>query len=224
MTVGKLALQFNPTNIKCFYRIARAFFLLDKCEDAKEAIEFGLKLDSESAALKALLQKVIKREEDKKAHEAKRLREETEKEKLKTLLEASLILRNYKSIETASPPELLEEAKTFLEDNEDIESQLIFPALVFYPTTDEFDFIATVGELSTPQDLLETLLQRPQDWFEQAGHEDFTAKKLIGYMETEAGGLIKIGKKVTFHDVLKMEKPSVPLFDNALRIYFVPKS
>ena len=44
------------------------------------------------------------------------------------------------------------------------------------------------------------------------------------YMETMSGGLIKIGKKVSFHDVLKMETPKAPLFDKSLRIYFVPKS
>lgn len=135
-----------------------------------------------------------------------------------------MILRNFKNVDTANPPELLEEAKICLENKEDMESQLIFPAMVLYPISDEFDFIGAVGELSTPEDLLNTLLQRPEEWFEQPGHEEYTAKKLFGFMETEAGGLIKVGKKVTFHDVFKMEKPSVPLFDKSLRIYFVPKS
>ncbi|CAR23550.1 HSP70/90 family co-chaperone CNS1 [Lachancea thermotolerans CBS 6340] len=220
----KRALQYNVKNIKCYYRIAKAFLLLNKLEDAKQAAEFGLKLDPENQALNALRQNVDKKKQDADAFEAKKLKEQTERERLETILEASMILRNFKNVDTANPPELLEEAKICLENKEDMESQLIFPAMVLYPISDEFDFIGAVGELSTPEDLLNTLLQRPEEWFEQPGHEEYTAKKLFGFMETEAGGLIKVGKKVTFHDVFKMEKPSVPLFDKSLRIYFVPKS
>ncbi|CUS24428.1 LAQU0S16e01486g1_1 [Lachancea quebecensis] len=220
----KRALQYNAKNTKCYYRIAKAFLLLNKYEDSKQAVEFGLKLDPQNQALNALRQNVDKKKEDADAYEAKKLKERTERERLETILEASMILRNFKNVDTANPPELLEDAKISLENKEDMESQLIFPAMVLYPITDEFDFIGAVGELSTPEDLLSTLLQRPQEWFQQPGHEEYTAKKLIGFMETEAGGLIKVGKKVTFHDVFKMEKPSVPLFDKSLRIYLVPKS
>ncbi|SCU95227.1 LANO_0E09692g1_1 [Lachancea nothofagi CBS 11611] len=220
----KLALQINPQNIKCYYRVARAFHSLGNYDEAKQTLEFGLQLDPGNAALNALQAKIIQREEERKAYEANKLKEQKERERLKTLLDASLILRNFKNIDTVSPPELLNEAKLYLEDKQDVQSQLIFPAMVFYPTSDEFDFIATVGELSTPEDLLGVLLQRPKEWFDQPIHKDFTPKKLVGYMETEAGGLIKIGKKVNFHEVLKMQKPVVPLFDRSLRIYFVPKN
>ena len=42
-------------------------------------------------------------------------------------------------------------------------------------------------------------------------------------METEGGGLVKAGKKLTFHDILRKEKPNVPLFDSALKVFLVPK-
>ena len=41
-------------------------------------------------------------------------------------------------------------------------------------------------------------------------------------METESGGLIKVGKKIEVNNALMNEKPKAPLFDNALRLY-VPK-
>lgn len=42
-------------------------------------------------------------------------------------------------------------------------------------------------------------------------------------METESGGLVKVGKKVAVNEALMADKPSVPLFDNSLRLYVVPK-
>ncbi|SCV03209.1 LAME_0H08592g1_1 [Lachancea meyersii CBS 8951] len=220
----KLALQINPKNVKCYYRVARAFHSLDRADEAKQTVQFALQLDPENKALGALFEKIRKREEEVQAYEAQKLKEKTDKERLQTLLDASLILRNFTNIDTTNPPELLEKAKLYLEDESDVQSQLIFPAMVFYPSSDEFDFIGAVGELSTPEDLLNILLQRPQEWFDQPIHQDFTTKKLLAFMETEAGGLVKIGKRVTFHNVLKMQSPVVPLLDKSLRIYFVPKS
>lgn len=106
----------------------------------------------------------------------------------------------------------------------DFESQMIYPTIIMYPTTNEFDFIAETGELSTIQDILDMVMQRPPEWFEMPEHKNFSAKKLLAYMETESGGLIKAGKKLSIHDILKKDSPKVPLFDNALKIYFVPKS
>ncbi|SCW03562.1 LAFE_0G13212g1_1 [Lachancea fermentati] len=220
----KHALQHGPKNIKCYFRMGKAFFALSKLDDAEEAVNFGLKFDSSNASLKSLLAQIVKTKEDLLAQEAKRLAELKEKEKKQALLDAALILRNYTLVSTSSPPEFLEQTKLYLENDEDIESQLIFPSVIVYPTIDEIDFVASVGELSTPGDLVDIVLQRPQEWFEQENHRSFTPKNLICYMETESGGLTKVGKKVSFHDVLKLEKPNVPLFDKALRVYMVPKS
>ncbi|CEP61949.1 HSP70/90 family co-chaperone CNS1 LALA0_S04e04302g [Lachancea lanzarotensis] len=217
-------LDINPKNVKCYYRVAKAFQGLDRTEEAKQTIEFALQLDPANQALLSLLEKIVARETEVQAYETMRQKEKAEKERLQTLLDASLILRGYKNIDTTNPPELLEKASCYLEDSNDVQSQLIFPAMIFYPTSDEFDFIGAVGELSTPEDLLNVVLQRPQEWFDDPIHENFTTKKLLSYIETESGGLVKVGKKATFHDVLKMQKPIVPLFDRSLRIYFVPKS
>ncbi|SCU88202.1 LAFA_0E11298g1_1 [Lachancea sp. 'fantastica'] len=220
----KSVLDINPKNVKCYYRVAKAFQGLDRTDEAKQTIHFALQLDPENQALLSLLERITTREKEVQAYEAQKQKVKDEKERLQTLLDASLILRGYKNIDTTNPPELLEKANCYLEDGNDVQSQLIFPAMIFYPTSDEFDFMGAVGELSTSEDLLNVVLQRPQEWFDDPIHENFTSKKLLGFMETESGGLVKIGKKVTFHDVLKMQKPIIPLFDRSLRIYFVPKS
>lgn len=66
-------------------------------------------------------------------------------------------------------------------------------------------------------------MDRPQSWFDNLKHKNFKDQKIDAYMETEQGGLIKVGKKVTFNMALSTPKPKVPLFDNALRLYFVPR-
>ncbi|AAS54223.1 AGL268Cp [Eremothecium gossypii ATCC 10895] len=217
------ALKLNPKNPKAFFRIGKAFLQLDKLEEAAEAVDFGLRVDTENEALLSLLSAISKKQKARHEHEQKLESRRKEMERLASILEAAMAIRNIHMIASKQRPDLLEAAKIKLDNPEDIESQLIFPAMIMYPTTGEFDFIASVSELSTPSELLELVLQRPREWFEQPGHEAFSTTSLVAYMETESGGLIKVGKKAKFHDVLKMETPVVPLFDDALRVYFVPK-
>ena len=74
------------------------------------------------------------------------------------VLENSIKLRHIEIVKSSSPPEVLKTAKIRLEDPKDYQSQLIFPAMILYPTTDEFDFIAEISELTTPLELLEMVL------------------------------------------------------------------
>lgn len=223
ITDCKRALQYNAKNLKCFYRMGKAFSALNKIEEAKEVTGFGLHIDSSNKPLTNLLEALNEKERAMKDKEEKILLEQQNRENLRVILDNSIKLRNITIIKTSQPPEVLQEGKITLEDPIDFESQLIFPALVMYPTVDEFDFVGEVSELTTVEELLTLLMQRPEEWFQKPEHENFSVKKLTAYMETQAGGLVKAGKKVTFHDILKMEQPNVPLFDNALKIYFVPK-
>lgn len=219
----KAALNLNPKNLKCYFRMGKAFLALDKLKEAQETLDFGLKIDESNVSLKNLSASINKRIAEIKAREEAKLKEQQDKENKKIMLESALTLRNVKSISTTEPAELLRESKIKLENPMDFESQMIYPAIIMYPTTNEFDFIGEVGELTTVQELLDLIMQRPPEWFEMEGHKNFSPKKLIAFMETQAGGLIKAGKKLTFHDILKKETPSVPLFDDAIKIFFVPK-
>ncbi|CCD24188.1 HSP70/90 family co-chaperone CNS1 NDAI_0C05290 [Naumovozyma dairenensis CBS 421] len=220
----KNALQLNPKNVKCYFRMTRAFFALDKLEEAKESVEFGLKFDPENTSLINLHDTIIKKELQIKENELKILKEKKEKENLKIILENAIGLRHIMDIKTSVPPELIRDAKIKLDDPMDFESQLIYPAVIMYPTTNEFDFVAEVSELTTVQELLDLLMDRPKEWFQLEGHENFSSKKLIAYMETQSGGLIKAGKKLSFHDILVKDSPKVPIFYSALKIYLVPKA
>ena len=218
------ALTINPKNVKCYYRTSKAFFQLNKLEEAKSAATFAnQRIDPENKSILNMLSVIDRKEQELKAKEEKQQREAQERENKKIMLESAMTLRNITNIKTHSPVELLNEGKIRLEDPMDFESQLIYPALIMYPTQDEFDFVGEVSELTTVQELVDLVLEGPQERFKKEGKENFTPKKVLVFMETKAGGLIKAGKKLTFHDILKKESPDVPLFDNALKIYIVPK-
>lgn len=219
----KQSLTFDPKNIKSYYRMARAFSALEKFAEAKEALEFGLKFDKENKASLELLAKIIKREEELKAIAVKKEQEQLQKERIANNLKTALQLRNYTNINTANPAEMLKDTPMHLEDPEDVQSQLILPATIIYPTTTEFDFIATISELTTAEEIITMILDRPQEWHDDPKHANFTLKKLDAYMESESGGLIKIGKKASLMKALATPKPVIPLLDNSVRLYLVPR-
>ncbi|KAL7665582.1 Cns1/TTC4 wheel domain-containing protein [[Candida] zeylanoides] len=219
----KKVLVVDPTNVKACYRSGRALFAVERFDEAKEILRYGLSLDPENASLKDVLHKVEVKQESLKQAKLKREKEQRECEMRESILQNAIKLRHYLVIKSSRPAELLENAQIRLEDPLDHESQLIFPAMIVYPTLDEFDFVNEVSELSTPLEILETVLNRPKEWFANPKHKDFVPRKLECFMETESGGLVKLGKKVAVNEVLMADKPSVPLFDNSLRLYVVPK-
>ncbi|KAK6201687.1 uncharacterized protein RJT21DRAFT_37328 [Scheffersomyces amazonensis] len=220
----KKVLSIDESNIKACYRAGRAFFAVERYEEAQQILEYGLTVDPSNKDVKAVLDKVVAKQKSIEEARLKKERELEHKKMVQSILDNSIKLRHYTIIKSSAPADLLEDAKIRLEDEKDYESQLIFPAMILYPTTDEFDFIAEVGELTSPLEILEMVLNRPREWFEDPKHKDFTVKKLECYMETETGGLIKVGKKISINNALMNEKPKAPLFDNGLRLYVVPKT
>ncbi|AET38278.1 HSP70/90 family co-chaperone CNS1 Ecym_2559 [Eremothecium cymbalariae DBVPG len=220
----KKALNFNAKCVKAFYRMGQAYFKLKKLEEAKGSVLFGLKLDSQNNALVSLLDTIVKQEEKANVLEESRFRDQQEKDLHASKLKEALSWRKITEFKTANPPAVLQNSTLMLSEPEDIESQLSFPAMVYYPTINEFDFVETVSEFNTPRDLLEMLLHNRDDWVGKPGYENWTPSDIWAYMETDAGKLVKIGKRVQFYRIFMMEKPLIPLFDNALRIYLVPKN
>lgn len=220
----KKALLIDENNVKACYRAGRAFFAVDRLEEAKQILQFGLTKDSENAPMKDLLKKIEDKEKQIKAAIEKKEREAELKRKEQLTLASAITLRNIEIIRSSKPAELLDDAKIRLEDPLDYESQLIMPAMILYPVTDEFDFVAEVSELSTPAEILEIVLNRPQEWFEDPRHKGFSVKSLECYMETTSGGLVKVGKKAPINNALMAETAKAPLFDNGLRLFVVPKT
>ncbi|GMG40261.1 unnamed protein product [Ambrosiozyma monospora] len=220
---AKECLKIQPKNIKALFRSAKAFFAVERYEEAEQILSFAKAIDEKNAAVNSLIKTIEDKKRKIKEREERKRKEEEERQRVQTTLNQALQMRGFTNIETNNPAELLKDSKIHLEDSHDIESQLIFPATVMYPTTDEFDFVAEISELTTPHELMEQVLQRQDSFFEDPKHKDFTPKKLQAFMETSTGGLIKVGKKVALNEALMSKKPKAPLFDHSLRIYFVPK-
>lgn len=219
----KKALLIDENNVKACYRAGRAFFAVDRYEEAKQVLQFGLSKDPENKAIQDTLRQVEEKEKQIEEKRLKKERDEYQKNLEQELLMNAVKLRHFSVVKTQRPAEYLEDAKLRLEDPADYESQLIFPAVILYPTTDEFDFVAEVSELTTPVELLQMVLDRPQSWFDDPKHKNFSVKSLECYMETVSGGLVKVGKKVPINSALMSDKAKAPLFDNAVRLYVVPK-
>lgn len=219
----KRALQIDEVNVKACYRAGQALLAVDRLDEGRQILEYGLNKDPLNQPIKDTLA-LIKKKEDQIEEQAKKKKRIADEKKLKEqTLQLALNLRGIKVIHSLRPTEFLDGAVLKLEDPFDVESQLIFPAMVLYPTIDEFDYVAEVGELTEPVDLLKMLLDRPKEWFEDPKHKNFNLKSLQCYLETVSGGLVKIGKKAALNTALMAENSKAPLFDNGLRLYVVPK-
>ncbi|EGW34777.1 uncharacterized protein SPAPADRAFT_132884 [Spathaspora passalidarum NRRL Y-27907] len=219
----KKCLLLDDKNIKACFRSGKAFFAIEKYDEALQILQYALSIDGSNKDVKALIQQIEAKQDQIKQAELKRAQKKQHEEYVASILENSIKLRHFEIIKTSKPAEVLTNSKIRLEDEKDYQSQLIFPAMILYPTIDEFDFIDEISELTTPLELLEMILNRPKEWFDDPKHENFTVKNLQCFMETTSGGLVKVGKKIEINNALMNDKPKAPLFDNALRLYVVPK-
>ncbi|KAG7195748.1 uncharacterized protein KQ657_002131 [Scheffersomyces spartinae] len=211
----KKVLMTDDKNVKACYRLGKAFFAVERLPEAKEILQYGLLVEDDNQPMKELLAKIIEREQVIQQKQLQKEAQERERALRKSILDNAIQLRHYQIIKSKSPAQVLEDAHIRLEDPLDYESQLIFPAMILYPSTDEFDYVAETSELVTPNELLTmVLLDRPKEWH---------LKNLECYMETVTGGLIKVGKKLAINEALMSEKSKAPLFDNGLRLYVIPK-
>lgn len=213
----------QPKNVKALFRAAKAYFAIEHYDEALQVLTFAVSIDDKNIAVNSLLKQVnqkIKRIEELK--EIKRKKEE-EKLKVESDLQKALEVRGITSIHSSYGTDTIGDSKIHLEEPHDIETQLIIPAIIIYPTVDEFDVVSEVSELTTPAELMEMIMDRPEEYFHDGKHDNFKPKKLEAYMETQDGGLVKIPKKGAINQVLMSKNPQIPLFDNILRLYFVPK-
>ena len=79
-------MELNPKHVKALYRSARALFVLERVDEAKDCCEHALIIDPDNNIIEDFKQKIIKRKEQleakQKAKEEKERKEKEEKEKL----------------------------------------------------------------------------------------------------------------------------------------------
>ncbi|KAI8635205.1 TPR-like protein [Xylariaceae sp. FL1651] len=214
---GSAALRLNPQNVKAYYRSARAFLAVGRIAEADDACARGLAVDGSNGALKAVARDVIAKAEEadaRRRREAERLAREKRRA---ALVRAALKAREIRTRATAQPPEMEDAALRLVPDPDDPASTLSFPAVLLYPAHLESDFIKAFNETETLADHLGYVFPLPWD-----REGVYTLAGVECYMETVAGGLVKVGKKAPLLKVLTGGK--VEVVDEVVKIFVLPKA
>lgn len=209
-------LRLNSGNVKAYYRSATACLSLDKIPEAVDACALGLAIDPSNAPLKALQTKISARKTHLDSIEKARREREAKAASERATLLLALRSRGIKTRSTEQAPNL-EDAEVKLKDRMDPSSTLSFPVMLLYPTHAQSDFVKAFAESETLNQHLEYIFPLPWDL-----KQEFTLNDVDAYMETIAGGLIKLGKKMTLGKVLGSGKCEVK--DGLVNIQVIPKS
>lgn len=184
---------------------------------ASDACAHALAIDPANAAVKTLLAKIEAR---------KALLEKTERARVERLqrqraeaatLWKALADRNISVDRSKNTPVDVDDAKIQLADPLDAASALSVPVLLLYPTHAQSDVIKAFVETDTLLDHFEYIFPCPWDT-----SNEFSAGDVECYMDTVAGGLVKIGKKLPLAKFLSGGK--VQITDGMCRIIVVPKA
>ncbi|CAK7209804.1 HSP70/90 co-chaperone [Sporothrix eucalyptigena] len=218
------ALRLNSANTKAWFRSAKALLALDKTDEASEACAGGLAVDPNNASLQRLSKDVIARAEAvaarKRREEERVSRENRKAQRLKYVLH----LRGVRTRTTAQPPEM-EDAAVRLEPEDDgtwdldvSKYAVSYPTVLLYPLKLQSDFIKAFNETETLGDHLAYILPVPWD----TTAKDYAQPANVDcFMETIAGSLVKVGKKMALGKILA--QASVEVVDDVVRVFVVPR-
>jgi tetratricopeptide (TPR) repeat protein len=211
------ALRINPSNIKAHYRSASALLALDKVLEALDVASRGVNIDPDNVALKKLLEQIRSRARVKEAQDRRRLVEQKTKQRERQVLDTALEARRIKLRGSREPPNLEGASIRLSPDPLSPTSLLEFPVMLLYPTHNQSDFIKAWAEKDAITDHLSYILPLPWD-----DKNEYKLASVDCYMDTNTGGLMKIGKKLTLLEVLSNGKTEI--VDGLVRIYVVPVS
>ena len=188
---------------------------LDKLPEAIDACDRGLRLEPSNAPLKALKTKIATRTDHVNSVEKTRREREAKVASERATLKLALKSRNI-LVKTGDRAPDLEDAEIKLENALDPSSTLSFPVILLYPTHSQSDFVKAFSEKEQLNQHLDYIFPLPWD-----SQQEYTVDNVEAYMETTAGGLIKVGKKMSLGKVLGSGKTEV--VDGLVRISVLPK-
>ncbi len=224
------ALRLNAANTKAWFRSAKALLALDKTDEAQAACAGGLAADPANKPLHKLSADVAARAAvvaERKRREGARLARESRRV---LRLRAVLRARGVRTRSTAQPPEM-EDAAVRLEPADDgsvvdldlAQHTLVFPTVFLYPLTLQSDFVKALDETESLGDHLAYIL--PPPWAassSSSSSSDYASAAAVDcYMETAAGGLVRVGKKMALGQILA--QAGVEVVDDVVRVFVVPR-
>ena len=207
------ALWVNPRNVKAHFRSASALLALEKVHEALDVCYRGLKIDEENVALKKLLEKIRTKSEAMEVKDRKRRAEQQRMEQERITLRTALAAREIKMRGSDKPPDLQDAVIRLSPDPLSPTSMLEFPVMFLYPLHNQTDLVKAWAEKDAVWQHLSYILPLP--WDQKSEYKDVEC-----YMDTNTGGLIKIGKKLSLLELLTNGKTEV--VDGLVRIYVIP--
>ncbi|KAI0482866.1 TPR-like protein [Xylariaceae sp. FL0804] len=232
---GAAALRLNPRNVKAYYRSARALLAVGRTAEADEACAGGLALEPANAPLRALATDIVTATEAAAARTRRDAEREATGRRRAALVKAALAARGIRTRSALATGDEgrapdLEDARVHLApDPDSASSALVFPALLLYPLAAQSDLVKAFAETDAPADHLAYVLPPPWDGDGDgdgggAGGlgEYASAAAVECYMETAAGGLVRVGRRVPLLKMLYGGRCEV--VDGLVRIYVLPRA
>lgn len=212
-------IRLNPKNIKAWFRSSTALLAMSRIKDADECCARGLALDPTNKDLLGIADQIVKKAQEVDARRKREAEAEQRRIKEAFTLKASLKAREIKTRKTAQSPEMEDACVKLVPDPADPTSSLVFPTVFLYPVHLQSDFVKDMSELEPIGERLKYILADPMPWDSK---REYAYKNVECYMETVAGGLIKLGKSVTLLKVLSGGK--VEVVDDVVKIFVLPNA
>lgn len=210
------ALKINPSNVKAHFRSASALFALDKIYEALDVCYRGWKLDKTNQPMKALLEKIRKRAHVKQEQDKRRREEHQRARQIKQVRLDALRARKIQLVGTPRPPNM-DDVEIHLSPNPlSMDSALQFPTMFLYPMHNQSDFVKAFSEQDSISVHLEYMFPAPWDT-----QSEYTPASVECYIDTAAGGMMKVGKKVPLIEILSNDK--IVIVDGLVRVHVVPQ-
>ena len=184
---------------------------LERVSEALDAAIHGLTLDPQNAALKTVKTKIEAREKALSALHRKKREEAEQAQRRRSALVTALETRGIRIRNTAEVPDMQDAVIHLAPDPLSPTSTLYFPVILLYPLHAQSDFIKAFSESDIVAQHLDYILPLP--WDEK---QEYTMASVECYMETSAGGLVKVGKNVTLGKILS--NAGVEVVDGIVRM------
>ncbi|KAK4130571.1 TPR-like protein [Trichocladium antarcticum] len=211
------ALRLNPSNLKALYRSARALLATARLPEADDACARGLQLDPANPPLLALAADITAAAARLATQQHADAARATAAGRRAVLLRTALAARGVRLRASGARAPEMEDARVRLAPDElDAASAVVFPTLLLYPCHAESDFIKAFSERESLAGHFGYVFPLPWD---RAG--EYRVGAVECFVETETGGLVKVGAKVPLLEVLGAGT-GVVVVDELVKVFVVP--